>query len=92
MAGISRLAALIIQTNDEKDITADAAGQHDNGKYAGWITFWKYGRPHISPLISTEPIYDTAEQAEEAMQEIVAKIRAIDVLADLKEKSVEDPR
>ncbi len=84
MAGISRITALIIQTNEEKDITVDATGPHENGKYAGWITFWKYGRPHISPLISTEPIYDIAEQAKEVMQDAIAKIRVMDSFADLK--------
>lgn len=79
MPGISRLTVALIQSHpDEVDgdgIGCDGAGPYPNGKFAGWITLWRDKRPHISPLLSTEPVYDSVLVAKEAMQQFVNDIR-----------------
>ena len=53
------------------DIVVTHAGPNDAGKYCGFITRGEEGR--YRPLISTEPIFDTAEAANDAMRnEIIA--------------------
>ena len=77
-SGISRYTALLIKYGTiGDDITLDVTGPVD-GKYGYWITFWKNSRPHISPLISVKPHYDTREQAQQAMQKLVDEIKAIE--------------
>ena len=70
--GISRLTATMIKYGE---ITADVTGPVD-GKHGFWITLWRDGRPHISPLIIAAPHYDTKEAAETAMRELLGKIKA----------------
>ncbi|MFH1036474.1 MAG: hypothetical protein V1756_00185 [Patescibacteria group bacterium] len=66
---VSRLTLYEIAGNPD-DVVVDAGGpDKETGKYVGWIT---RGPGHnYKPLISTEPIFDTPEQAKEAMQKIV---------------------
>lgn len=59
-----------------ENITLDVTGPVD-GKYGWWISFWKDNRPHISPLLSAKPHYDTPEEARAAMEKVVEEIRAI---------------
>lgn len=75
-SGISRLTAAMIKHGE---ITTDVIGPVD-GKYGWWITFWKEGRPHIAPLVSAEPHYDTKEEAQTVMDKIVSDIRAMEDL------------
>jgi hypothetical protein len=69
--GMSRLTALIILSRGD-DIHVTSAGPCD-GKYIGWITLGEEDR--YRPLLNTEPIYDTSEQAEAAMRKVVDDIR-----------------
>ena len=81
--GMSRLTALIIQTNGN-NIKCDAAGPSpENGKYSGWINLWKRGAFH-QPLLNSEPVYESEEKAIEAMKEVVKAVRAADVMGDNK--------
>jgi hypothetical protein len=65
-----RLTAYEIAGNPD-DIIATHAGPDNAGKYCGFITRGEEGRYRI--LISTEPIFDTAKAAEDAMRdEIIA--------------------
>ena len=73
--GISRLTALTIQN---RNVRCEAGGPtKDEGKYVGWVML-DVQRWH--PLFSTQPIYDTKEEAVKAMEEIVEEIRKMDVL------------
>jgi len=69
--GISRLTASAIFHNE----TTHVLYGEINGKFAGsiWCIDAKE-RPRF--LLSSEPIYDTAEKATEAMQSVIDEIRA----------------
>ena len=68
-----RLTAYEIAGNPD-DIIATHAGPDNAGKYCGFITRGEEGRYRI--LISTEPIFDTAEAADDAMRNEIASITA----------------
>ena len=72
---ISRLTVAIIQSHDDDDITCDGVQELNGGKWRGWITFWKDNRPHISPLISTDFIYETKKEAVEDMVKLRQELR-----------------
>lgn len=69
--GMTKLTAIIIKTNPL--VKCDAGGPDKDGKYVGWIML-DVDRWH--PLLNTEPIYSSNEEAIKAMQLIVDKIRA----------------
>ncbi|MDP3764182.1 MAG: hypothetical protein Q8Q95_01010 [bacterium] len=66
---LTRLVLFEIAGNTD-DIVVDAGGPStDNGLFAGWIT---RGSGHnYKPLISTNPVFKTAELAKYFMQQIV---------------------
>jgi len=68
---ISMLTAYAIATNPS--IVTTAGGPAKNGKFVGWITLGEEDR--FRPLINTEPIYDSASEAKQAMIELVAKLK-----------------
>jgi hypothetical protein len=70
MSGITNLTAMIIASRD--DIICTSAGPVD-GKYIGWITLGPESR--CRPLLNTEPIYGSHEEATKAMESIVAETR-----------------
>lgn len=72
---MTRLTALIIQTNGD-DIKADTGGEGD--KWIGWIKLYKNGE-YDRLLMSSEPIYKSREAAIDAMNELINKVRAIDL-------------
>ena len=77
--GISRITAFEIQTNGD-DIKCSAGGPSKvNGKYAGWIELWRDGELH-KPILKTEPIFETAKEAESHMIGIVDEIRQMEPL------------
>jgi len=77
--GIDKLTAYIISTRE--DIIIDAGGpandKCDNpdhiGKYVGWITLGEADR--YRPLLNSEPIYDSGEDAKKAMKDLVEEIK-----------------
>lgn len=73
---VSRLTALIIQNRD--DIECSAGGPVENGKFVGWVTLGPEDR--CRPLLNSEPLYDTAEAARKAMEDVVAEIRSREVV------------
>jgi hypothetical protein len=80
---MTRLTAYEIVGNPD-DIVVTHAGPDNNGKYCGFITRGEEGR--YRPLISTEPIFDTADAAENAMRnEIIAVTAWV-------ENDLKDPR
>lgn len=70
--GMSRLTAYAIASNP--DIECSSGGPAENGKYLGWITLGEDAR--YRPLINTEPIYDTPEEAVAAMEKLVVDTKA----------------
>jgi hypothetical protein len=66
------LTAYEIVCND--DIVVTHGGPNGEGKYAGWIT---RGADHnYRPLLSSQPIFNTAQEADDAMREVVAQAKA----------------
>jgi len=80
---VTRLTLYEIAGNPD-DVVVDHGGpDKKHGKFAGWIT---RGPGHnYKPLISTAPIFETAEEADEAMQQIV------DFAKDWTEEDLKDP-
>lgn len=75
---MTNLTALIIQTNDPKDIICDAGGPSKNGKWTGWISLYRDGEFHTD-LCNTEAIYKTKKEAIKKMKELVKEIRKINL-------------
>jgi len=75
---ISLRTALIIQSNN---VICDAGGPDpETGKFAGWIMM---DEERWSPLLNTEPIYSTLDDAKEAMENIVAMIKKADLSKEI---------
>lgn len=75
---ISLRTALIIQSNN---VLCKAGGPDpENGKFLGWIMM---DEERWSPLLNTEPIYETAEAARKAMYDTVVTIKATDLGKDI---------
>ncbi len=68
---ISNLTALIIAT---RDVRVSAAGPV-NGKWVGWITLGEEDR--YRPLLNSEPIYDSADAATDAMNKVIEDVRLL---------------
>ena len=68
---ITTLTAYIIASRD--DIIVTSGGPAANGKYVGWITLGPDDR--CRPLLNSEPIYDTPQEAEDAMRQTVEDLR-----------------
>jgi hypothetical protein len=67
--GLSFLAALEIANHHPDDIRVESIGPEKNGKFAGWIT---RGPGHnFKPIVFTQAVYDTAEEALAKMDRIV---------------------
>lgn len=76
--GISLITALTIQNNE---VICDAGGpSKENGKYCGWIMM-DVDRWH--PLLNTETIYTTADDAKKAMLSIVSEIKKADLSREI---------
>ena len=73
--GIDRITAYTIATRDDIVISHGGPGKGEyEGKYVGWITLGEPDR--FRPLLSTQPVFDSAEEADEAMNKVVEDIRA----------------
>lgn len=73
LAGLSVLTVINLKHCEDEDIVITHAGPTENNKYLGWII-----TPEGRPLINTEDIFDTAEDAEAHMHKIVAAARKWD--------------
>jgi hypothetical protein len=72
--GVSLATALAIQGNK---VSCQAGGPSpDNGKWVGWVMM---DVDRWAPLLNTEPIYDSQEEAVSAMKSLVKKIRGLDM-------------
>ncbi len=74
---MTRLTAMIIQTRGD-DVKVDAGGPDDNGKWTGWINLYKAGE-YDHALISTESIYNTREAAITAIEDVINKVKDLDL-------------
>lgn len=73
--GISTLTAIILSSRD--DLIVEPAGPNENGKYSGWITLGP--DDYCRPILNTEPIFDTPEQAELHLQNLIDSLRGVRV-------------
>lgn len=70
---MTRLTAYIIATCT--DLVFDAGRPDDSEKWVGWILLGEEDR--YRPLANSEAIYDSAEEAKQAMHDIVKKVRLL---------------
>jgi len=73
------LTLLIIQNN--ADVYADVGGPCTekgkyHGKYTGWIML---NEDRWSPVLNTEPVYDTAKEAKNVMLKLIEYVKNIDL-------------
>jgi len=83
--GISGITALTIRSRDDLVVSAGGPGKKGSeveGKYMGWLML---PEERWAPLLNTEPKYDTAEEAEEAIREILRLVRDADLPKELSE-------
>lgn len=69
--GLTNQTAMIIATNDDETVWADAGGPDEDGKFAGYIMFGEHHRI----LVSTPAAYDSAEEAKEGMRSVIQRCR-----------------
>ena len=87
---ISAMNALIIQN---RDVRCEAGGPDKDGKWAGWIMI---DEDRWSPVLSTEPIFESEEAAVKHMEDLVSKVRKmkvpnpLDNLPKDEKKTIED--
>jgi len=79
--GISRMAALQIKNSREKDLEIVVGDTpEDNGKYACalWRTDYSpSGCPRPDLLLSTQGVFDSAEDARKFLTDLVKEIRGM---------------
>ncbi len=68
---ISNLTALIIESRD--DLLVTHGGPSKDGKFMGWITL--PDEQYCRPLLNSEAVFDSPEDAENHMRDLMAKIR-----------------
>lgn len=82
--GISMMTALAIQGGPVRVSVGGPA--KDNGKFVGWIL---KEDDRFSPLLNTEAIYDTPEEARAEMERLIKEIRETDLLGGSKSANTE---
>lgn len=79
MGGISKIDAAVIQTRGD-DVRCEVGGPSTRpetlGKYVGWVMLYN-GDEFDHPIVSTKPVFDTAEEALACVQDLVKEIRAM---------------
>lgn len=71
--------ALVIQTNGE-DVKVEVAGPcKETGKYGTWVMLYRDGDVH-RPIVNTELVFDSEEGARKFGDDLVAEVRAMDLL------------
>ncbi len=73
--GVSRLDAMVIQSRSDSDLLVDTA-QYETGLWAGWLYLLRDGDID-HPIISTTPVFNTAKEAKDAIQQMVDTIRVM---------------
>jgi hypothetical protein len=68
---ITNQTAMIIATNDDETVWPEAGGPDANGKWCGYIMFGEHHRI----LVSSNPIYDSAEAAKAEMKGVIDHCR-----------------
>jgi len=70
LAGLTVLTIINLKYSEDEYICVTHAGPTSNGKYLGWITTLE-GRP----VVNSDPIFDTAGEAEKHMRKVVEAAR-----------------
>ena len=76
--GLSRLDALVIQTNGD-DVKVEVVGPGKTGKFGTWVMLYRDGDVH-RPIVNTELVFDSEENARKFGDDLVAEVRAMDLL------------
>ena len=70
LAGLSFLTVLNLKHSEDEHICVTHSGPDKNGKYRGFITTIER-----RPVINTEPVFDTASDAESHMRLVISAAR-----------------
>lgn len=81
--GISNLTALIIQDRGDDILCQGGGPDPATKKYVGWISLQE-GHRGPRPLLSTEPVYNTEDEAVIAMKKIVEDVRKLSIIPEEK--------
>lgn len=76
--GVSLRNALIIQGQGDNIVCEPYGQSREDSKWAGAINLYKEGHFHTT-LISSQPVFDTAEKAVEFMEGVVAEVRTLNL-------------
>jgi hypothetical protein len=83
--GISRMTALTIQNwpdtdSPEKDglLVSSGHGKEDTAKWGSILYLCKDGEIHTM-VLSSAPVFDSAEEAEESMRKTMSDIRSMEL-------------
>ena len=72
MSGISRYTALLLKYGE---ITIQST--ESDGLFGYWIVLRKDGVPHIAPLVSAAPCFETRKLAIRAARDLVKNIKSM---------------
>ena len=76
--GLNLHSTMVIQGNGD-NIVCEPYGQHkETGKWAGAINLYKEGYFHTT-VVSSEPDFDTSDDAVNYMKRVVEKVREINI-------------
>lgn len=71
---MNRLSAMMIKGNE--DVRCEVAFDKETEKYSGWIMLYKKDSYHTA-IVSTNPEFDTKEDALKCVEDIVKKVRSM---------------
>lgn len=71
--GISRSTVLVLQAHADE---IKCEWYERDGKYGVYIWY-----PHINPLITSEPVFETADAAQQQAKELFNELLGMDALA-----------
>jgi hypothetical protein len=73
LSGLSLITVINLKYSEDEYINVTHSGPANNGKYLGWIT-----KIDGRPVISTEPIFGTSQDAEAHMRSVITAARKWD--------------
>lgn len=76
LGGITLGTLYSLKHSTDKTINYTSGRSDENDKFIGWVV---ENTDRWTPLISTKPIFDTAEEAVEYMKKVVIAARTIDL-------------
>jgi hypothetical protein len=77
---MTRLTAMLIQTCDVEPV-AFLQGDGGSAMWCGAVVYGPKHHHHGGILVSTQPIYDTGQEAAAVMRQLILDVRGLDLEA-----------